>query len=98
VNRLSDILGEVGYHCCATTRVGRAKPADDLMQLKRLPVNSCDDPKLFQAKLDGAYDWVAPLQAGAKRIKSVISPRHHSPAYSSEPSAAASPTPNSPHV
>jgi peptidoglycan/xylan/chitin deacetylase (PgdA/CDA1 family) len=69
VSRLSEFLSEAGYRCCATTRIGRAKPGDDLMQLKRLPANSCDDPKLFQAKLDGAYDWVAPLQTGVKKIK-----------------------------
>ncbi len=74
VRRLSETLTEVGYLCNATTRIGRAKPGDDLMQLKRLPANSCDDAPLFQAKLDGAYDWIAPLQAGVKKIKSVISP------------------------
>lgn len=74
VSRLSETLSETGYQCCATTRIGRAKSGDDLMQLKRLPANSCDDAKLFQAKLDGAYDWIAPLQAGVKKIKSVISP------------------------
>ena len=77
VNRLSETLAETGYTCCATTRVGRAKPGDDLMQLKRLPANSCDDAKLFRAKLAGAYDWIAPLQSGVKKIKSVISPRRH---------------------
>lgn len=74
VSRLSETLAEAGYVCCATTRIGRAKPGDDLMQLKRLPANSCDDAKLFQAKLDGAYDWIAPLQAGVKKIKAAISP------------------------
>ena len=57
------------------------------MQLKRLPANSCDDVKLFQAKLDGAYDWIAPLQAGVKKIKSVLSPRRTS-ANEARPKAA----------
>lgn len=74
VRRLSELLAETGYQCCATTRIGRAKPGDDLMQLKRLPANSCDDARLFQAKLDGAYDWLAPLQAGVKKIKALLSP------------------------
>ena len=74
VRRLSETLVETGYTCCATTRVGRAKPGDDLMQLKRLPANSCDDAKFFQAKLDGAYDWIAPLQASVKKMKSAVSP------------------------
>jgi peptidoglycan/xylan/chitin deacetylase (PgdA/CDA1 family) len=105
VSRLSETLAAVGYQCCATTRVGRAKPGDDLMQLKRLPANSCDDPKLFQAKLDGAYDWIAPLQAGVKKIKSVISPHpSHSMRVSGQGGASiqekqtASPTPKSTHV
>jgi peptidoglycan/xylan/chitin deacetylase (PgdA/CDA1 family) len=72
VQRLGEMLAESGYECCATTRVGRAKPGDDLMQLKRLPANSCDDTNFFQAKLDGAYDWVAPLQMGVKRFKSAV--------------------------
>jgi len=75
VRGFGEALSEAGYQCCATTRIGRAKAGDDLMQLKRLPANSCDDAKLFQAKLDGAYDWLAPLQAGVKRIKSAIAPR-----------------------
>ena len=78
VSRLSETLSETGYLCCATTRIGRAKPGDDLMQLKRLPANSCDDAKLFQAKLDGAYDWIAPFQAGVKKIKSLVAPRRTS--------------------
>jgi peptidoglycan/xylan/chitin deacetylase (PgdA/CDA1 family) len=98
VNRLSEILSETGYSCCATTRVGRARPGDDLMQLKRLPANSCDDPQLFQAKLDGAYDWIAPLQAGVKKIKSVLSPRRNSPVCSTETGATTTPTPKSTHV
>jgi len=72
VGRLRETLLEAGYICCVTTRIGRAKPGDDLMQLKRLPANSCDDAHFFQAKLDGAYDWVAPLQAGTKRLKSLL--------------------------
>jgi peptidoglycan/xylan/chitin deacetylase (PgdA/CDA1 family) len=74
VRRLSETLLETGYQCCATTRIGRVKAGDDLMQLKRLPANSCDDSKLFQAKLDGAYDWLAPVQTGVKRIKSAMAP------------------------
>ena len=87
VSLLSETLSEAGYQCCATTRIGRAQPGDDLMQLKRLPANSCDDVKLFQAKLDGAYDWIAPLQAGVKKIKSVLSPRRTS-ANEARPKAA----------
>jgi peptidoglycan/xylan/chitin deacetylase (PgdA/CDA1 family) len=73
VEHLSESLAESGYDTCATTRIGRAKSGDDLMQLKRLPANSCDDEKFFRAKLNGAYDWIAPLQTGVKKIKSIFS-------------------------
>lgn len=73
VRRLSELLAETGYQCCATTRIGRAKPGDDLMQLKRLPANSCDDARLFQAKLKGCYDWVGHAQFVTKRLKGIIS-------------------------
>lgn len=73
VSHLSDALVESGYACCATTRVGRVQSGDDVMQLKRLPANSCDDAAFFAAKLDGAYDWIAPLQAGVKRLKATVS-------------------------
>lgn len=72
VRRLGETLAETGYGCCATTRVGRVKAGDDLMQLKRLPANSCDDPELFRAKLEGAYDWLAPVQAAVKKVKSAF--------------------------
>ena len=75
VQRLAELLAETGYQSCATTRIGRAKSGDDLMQLKRLPANSCDDEKFFRAKLDGAYDWLAPLQTAVKKIKSVVTPK-----------------------
>ncbi|MFO1487508.1 MAG: polysaccharide deacetylase family protein [Verrucomicrobiota bacterium] len=78
VQRLKETLNATGYECCVTTRVGRAQAGDDLMQLKRLPANSCDDAKLFRAKLDGAYDWLAPVQAGVKRLKSFVAPRRSS--------------------
>jgi hypothetical protein len=34
--------------------------------LKRLPVNSFDDAKLFRAKLNGAYNWLHAVQYAAK--------------------------------
>jgi hypothetical protein len=42
---------------------------DDPYRLKRLPANSLDDPALFRAKLEGGYDWLAPLQKTVKRVK-----------------------------
>ena len=36
----------------------------------RLPVNSCDDRALFNAKLAGAYDWISKFQFVTKTVKS----------------------------
>lgn len=73
--RLRDLLGETGYSSCATTEVGRVKPGDDPYRLKRLPVNAADDLALFQAKLEGDYDWIAGPQAVTKRLKQLRRPR-----------------------
>ncbi len=69
--RLAETLSAQGYQDCVTTTIGCAKSADDLLQLKRLPVNSSDDLELFAAKLEGAYDWLAGPQAWFKTA------RHH---------------------
>jgi len=72
ISGFSDILRNIGYRSCVTTRVGRAQAGDDLLQLKRLPANQCDDASLFRAKLNGDYDWVASAQSGYKHIKSTL--------------------------
>ena len=69
VSRLSALLRESGYECCVTTRVGRARQGDSPCTLKRLPANSLDDDRLFEAKLAGAYDWVGPAQHGFKTLQ-----------------------------
>jgi peptidoglycan/xylan/chitin deacetylase (PgdA/CDA1 family) len=69
--RFREMLQELGYACCATTQIGCAKPGDDPLTLKRLPVNSQDDDDLFEAKLSGAYDWLANAQSVVKRVKSL---------------------------
>jgi peptidoglycan/xylan/chitin deacetylase (PgdA/CDA1 family) len=63
------LLSEAGYTCCATTAIGRVKLGDDPYALKRLPVNSLDDPAFFQAKLEGGYDWLALPQRMVKKFK-----------------------------
>jgi hypothetical protein len=35
-------------------------------------VNTGDDPRLFQAKLDGGYDWVHAVQYAAKVVRGKI--------------------------
>jgi peptidoglycan/xylan/chitin deacetylase (PgdA/CDA1 family) len=72
--RLTSLLREAGYSCCATTRLGRIRSGDDPFCLRRLPANSLDDPELFAAKLEGAYDWLAAPQATLKQFKSLLRP------------------------
>lgn len=69
VERFSESLREAGYHCCATTKLGRTELGDDPYRLKRLPANSLDDPGLFRAKLEGCYDWLGLAQGMRKIIK-----------------------------
>lgn len=59
---LRDSLGQAGYQNGVCTVVGRASHGSDPFFMERLPVNSCDDAPLFQAKLTGAYDWVSKSQ------------------------------------
>jgi peptidoglycan/xylan/chitin deacetylase (PgdA/CDA1 family) len=65
-NRLRDTLGQAGYRNGVCTIVGRAKPTSEALFLERLPMNSWDDSALFEAKLRGAYDWIAKAQFLAK--------------------------------
>ncbi len=65
-------VADAGYRCCATTRVGRARPGDDPFILKRLPMNGGDEPRLFQAKIEGLYDWMEVPQGAAKQVKALF--------------------------
>jgi peptidoglycan/xylan/chitin deacetylase (PgdA/CDA1 family) len=68
-SRLKAFLGELGYSNGVTTMVGTAAGGDDRFFLKRIPVNSGDDPAFFPAKLEGGYDWIHSLQYGFKLLK-----------------------------
>ena len=70
VSTLSKVLRSVGYDCCLSTRIGTTHSADDLFALRRVPINSADDQALFAAKLSGAYDCMATLQALSKKARS----------------------------
>jgi peptidoglycan/xylan/chitin deacetylase (PgdA/CDA1 family) len=63
---LRDVLRACGYHTAVTTKIGHVRAGDDLLSLRRLPVNSADDPALFRAKLQGFYNWMAAPQLAAK--------------------------------
>ncbi len=69
---LADLLDGSGYRCGVTTAIGRASAADDPRFLPRLPVNDCDDFPLLQAKLEGHYDWLRPLQRLRKRSRAAL--------------------------
>jgi len=66
---LHDSLRLAGYHNGVCTIVGRADRMSDPFFIERLPINSCDDAALFNAKLAGAYDWISKSQYVAKMAK-----------------------------
>ena len=72
VRRYLDTLQTCGYDIATTTTIGCARPGDNPLMLKRLPVNSADDPALFRAKLNGAYDWLEAPQRAIKAIKQFL--------------------------
>jgi len=67
--RLRGTLQECGYHAAVSTIIGTVQPGSAEFFLKRLPINDCDDIDLFQAKMNGAYNWVHSAQWLKKRIK-----------------------------
>jgi peptidoglycan/xylan/chitin deacetylase (PgdA/CDA1 family) len=75
VGRLRQELTALGFSAAVTTAIGRAKPGHDPLSLRRLPVNDCDDRRLFMAKLKGGYDWLGGLQYLARSAKGL----KHSP-------------------
>ncbi|MEM2093628.1 MAG: polysaccharide deacetylase family protein [Candidatus Bathyarchaeia archaeon] len=67
--RLASTLWECGYTHCVTTRLGSSSHGDDVLSLRRMPVNDSDDPFLFKAKLKGSYDWLGIMQRFLKALK-----------------------------
>jgi peptidoglycan/xylan/chitin deacetylase (PgdA/CDA1 family) len=63
------LLIKCGYKYGVTTRVGTASNFDNLLFLKRIPVNFWDDHDLFKVKLEGAYDWIYNFQLLSKKLK-----------------------------
>jgi peptidoglycan/xylan/chitin deacetylase (PgdA/CDA1 family) len=66
---LGDLLSETGYLNGVTTTIGRVRASDNMLFMKRLPVNDADTEDLFRAKLDGAYDWMHAVQYTVKLAK-----------------------------
>jgi peptidoglycan/xylan/chitin deacetylase (PgdA/CDA1 family) len=72
VQHFAKELVDQGYRTAVTTIVGRAGRRSEPLRLERLPINDSDDQGLFEAKLAGAYDWVACPQFLARRLKSSL--------------------------
>jgi peptidoglycan/xylan/chitin deacetylase (PgdA/CDA1 family) len=68
--RLRGMLQDTGYENGVSTIIGTADSTADRFFLKRLPVNTHDDAPLFQAKLEGAYDWLHTVQYAYKLMAS----------------------------
>jgi hypothetical protein len=65
-------LQTCGYSCAVTTSIGTASQGDDLLSLKRLPVNASDDRALLDAKINGSYDWMHAAQYTAKTVQAML--------------------------
>jgi peptidoglycan/xylan/chitin deacetylase (PgdA/CDA1 family) len=70
---LQGMLQEAGYQNGVSTMIGTAEPGGERFFMKRLPVNSCDDTRLFEAKLAGAYDWLHAFQYASKLVAHIAS-------------------------
>jgi len=55
---LADILENQGFKNGVSSIIGRAHRNSSQFFLPRMPLNSWDTPKLLEAKLLGAYDWM----------------------------------------
>lgn len=69
VSRLRELLHIYGYVCGVSTIIGTAHRKHDWFFLPRIPMNGYDDVRLFQAKLEGGYDWLHKLQYMRKCLK-----------------------------
>jgi peptidoglycan/xylan/chitin deacetylase (PgdA/CDA1 family) len=72
VRMLKSLLQEEGYRVGVSTVIGTACRGNDPFFLPRIPVNSHDDLQFLEAKLNGGYDWLHPIQYAYKLIKGVL--------------------------
>lgn len=68
IDKLRSRLESFGYENAVSTLIGTATCASEPYALPRLPINSHDDLHLFQAKLEGAYNWMRQMQSAWKRF------------------------------
>ncbi|MCK5509902.1 MAG: polysaccharide deacetylase family protein [Desulfobacterales bacterium] len=71
IKYLKDVLVKSGYEYCVTTKIGNTTPKSDCYFLKRIPVNLYDDLQFFNAKLEGAYNWLQKFQYVFKKFKNI---------------------------
>jgi peptidoglycan/xylan/chitin deacetylase (PgdA/CDA1 family) len=71
VEMFTNLLKASQYNYSVTTQIGQVRSTNESLTLKRLPVNSADDPLLVGAKIRGAYDWIQNLQSTFKTLKQV---------------------------
>jgi peptidoglycan/xylan/chitin deacetylase (PgdA/CDA1 family) len=67
--RLRNLLLECKYENGVSTVIGTSDRTTDIFFLKRLPLNSYDDCWLFEAKIEGGYDWLRAPQLIRKVIR-----------------------------
>lgn len=72
IKTLKGIMFNAGYRYATGTRIGTFKKGDDPYFIKRIPMNSCDDITLLEAKLGGGYDWLHCPQLIYKSLKRSI--------------------------
>lgn len=70
---LERLLLSCGYRLGFTTVIGGLTARTHPLFIPRLPINGFDDPDLFAAKLNGAYNWLSLVQLGHKVIKDRLS-------------------------
>jgi len=69
VRMLRGLLQAEGYRTGVSTVIGTVHDCHDRFFLPRIPVNSYDDQRFFEAKLNGAYDWLHSFQYLCKSMK-----------------------------
>lgn len=66
---LRGLLRRFGYKRGVCTSVGTAGSSSDPFFMPRIPVNSHDDVRFLEAKLQGGYDWLHLAQSAYKLIQ-----------------------------
>jgi peptidoglycan/xylan/chitin deacetylase (PgdA/CDA1 family) len=69
IQMFQGVLQQAGYQTGVSTRIGTAHNDNEVLILKRVPVNMGDDPPFFVAKLTGRYDWLSIIQNLSKKLR-----------------------------